>query len=259
MNILLRIRPAIYASLVHLIGSGVVALICAVLVFGVWYPHPFNTLVGGTTLFFLIVVVDVVSGPLLTLIVFNPAKLKQELFRDIGLIVVFQLLVLIYGVYTLCQARPVFVAFEGSVFRVVSLPDIDIDRIQLARPELQKFSLTGPQLIGVRLSSNTDKDFPNSIQLAMEGLHPAFRPERWLDFESQSKDVIEQAEPLSKLREMHPDRVGHINEVVERLDEGEQVVGYIPLIAKSHTDWVVIITQRDGKVIIKDYLNLDPW
>jgi len=259
MSIVLRIRPAIYASLAHLIGSGVVALICAALIFGVWYPYPFNTLVGGTALFLLVVVVDVVSGPILTLVVFDPTKPKQELFRDIGFIVVFQLLVLAYGVYTIYQARPVFVAFEGSIFRVVSVPDIDIIRIDSARPELKSFSLTGPRLIGVRLSRNTDRDFPNSIQLAMEGLHPAFRPERWVDFESQAQDVVSQAKPISKLREMHPANADDINGVVEGLEKGEQVVGYLPLIAKSHTDWVVIVTRLDGKIILKGYLNLDPW
>ncbi len=255
MSISLRIRPAIYAGLIHLIGSAVVALVCAVLIFGVWYPYPYSTLVGGTTLFLMIVMVDIVSGPLLTLVVYNLSKPKRELVRDIGIIVVFQMLVLLYGVYTMHQARPVLLAFEGEVFRVVSLPDIDIDRISLAPPALQEFSFFGPSLVGVKLITGTDSDFPRSITLAMQGLHPAFRPERWVDYEDQSKEIISKAKPLSFLINKHPQKERIIFEAVNNSSVNNY--GYFPLIAASHTDWVVVISLKDARPVA--YLPLDAW
>ena len=70
---LLRFQAALKAALVHLSGSLLVAVMAASLVFGLWYPYPYRELSGGRDLFFLVVAVDVVCGPLLTLVLFNPA------------------------------------------------------------------------------------------------------------------------------------------------------------------------------------------
>ncbi|TFV04453.1 fimb protein, partial [Bacillus stratosphericus] len=51
----------------HFVLSLLIAAVTAWLVFGVWYPAPFDALVGGLNLYGLVVAVDVVCGPLLTL------------------------------------------------------------------------------------------------------------------------------------------------------------------------------------------------
>ena len=40
----------------------------------VWYPQPYFAAMGGATLILLLIGVDVVIGPLITLIVFDPKK-----------------------------------------------------------------------------------------------------------------------------------------------------------------------------------------
>ena len=58
------------AALIHLGCSAVLASAAAALVFLVWYPWPYSVLAGGIGLFILITGVDVVMGPLITLVVF---------------------------------------------------------------------------------------------------------------------------------------------------------------------------------------------
>jgi len=250
-----RVRLAVPASLKHLSASFIVALVCAALVFGLWYPHPYNELVGGRELFLIVISADVVSGPLLTLVVFDPRKPRCELVRDIGIVVVLQLAALAYGLHTVIAARPVFLAFEGDRFRAVRVPDIDMEDIEKAPTSLKRLSLLGPRLIGVRLAKPTDRDYPSSIQAALNGNPPAFRPERWVDFENQRTEVIAAAKPLSLLRKKHPADQQRIDDSVKAAAVSEQHLGFVPLIAGSHNDWVVVVSLDDARP--RGYLPLD--
>lgn len=255
MRITDRLRPAVGASLKHLGLSFAVALLCAGLVFGLWYPYPYSRLIGGRELFMLVISVDVISGPLLTLVVFNPRKPRAELWRDLGLVVMLQLAALGYGLSSVAQARPVFLAFEGDRFRVVRLPDVDLAELDRAPPALQEFSLRGPQLLGVRLAKPTDPDFPQSVERSMQGDHPAFRPSRWQHFEQQRDSVIAVAKPIAALRKAHPTQQALLDEAVRQAGMDESRLGWLPLFAGDHTDWVVVVSLSDG--VPKAFLPLD--
>lgn len=257
MHIKQRMRPALRACLKHLLASCGVALACAALVFGVWYPHPFSELVGGRELFLLVVSVDVVSGPLLTLIVFDPRKPPAELWRDVGVVVLLQVAALGYGFFTVMEARPVFLAFEGDRFRVVRVPDIDMSQIESAPKALRQLSLSGPRLLGVRLAKSTDPDFPRSIELAMQGVHPAFRPSRWVNYAEQRSEIVAAAKPLALLRSKHQAKASLVDKAVLASKTAEQRLGFLPLFAASRTDWVVIVSLDDA--LPKAYLPLDAF
>ena len=74
------------ASGIHLGISLTVALLAALLVFGLWYPYPYREMSGGRELFLIVVAVDVILGPLITLAVFNRAKPSRELKRDLVMV-----------------------------------------------------------------------------------------------------------------------------------------------------------------------------
>ena len=65
--------------------------------FGWWYPYPYRELSGGRELFALVVAVDVVLGPLITLVIFNPAKTRRHLVMDFTVIGLLQVAALAYG------------------------------------------------------------------------------------------------------------------------------------------------------------------
>ena len=74
----LRLR----ASAIHLAISLSIATLAAWLVFGWWYPYPYRERSGGRELFTLVVAVDVVLGPLITLVIFNTTKTRRHLLMD---------------------------------------------------------------------------------------------------------------------------------------------------------------------------------
>lgn len=254
-----RLRSALKATLKHLVASVLVAALCAGLVFGLWYPCPYGKLAGGFALFGLMVTVDVVCGPLLTLVVFNPKKPRSELVRDVGVVVLLQLAALAYGVYSAAQARPIFLAYEGNRFRVVSMADVDTSKLSLALPEFQSPGYTGPKLVGTKLTEATDPNFKESITLSMQGYHPSFRPERWVSYESLLSQLQESLQPIATLKTKHPDATAQIVDALKKNNLKDDEAGYLPLDAEkaNPADWVVIVERSSGQP--KAFLPLDGW
>lgn len=252
-----RLNAAARAAGVHLLGSILVAGMAAMLVFGVWYRYPYSELASGQNLFVLLVFVDVVCGPVLTSVVYNPGKRLRELIIDVGLVVLIQLIALIYGVASVAHARPVFLAFEGDRFRVVSVADIVSETLHLAPPELQELSLAGPRLIGVRLVKAGEPDYLESIQLAMAGLHPSFRPERWRHYDQVRDAVIRGVGDLQRLRARHPGSRSLIDALVERSRLSIDELGFYPVLAYRSSDWVIVVDREHGEP--QGFLPVNGW
>jgi hypothetical protein len=109
----------------HLLGSATaLTLILGALYLG-WYHWPGWYLSAVLHVILVMVGVDVVLGPLLTLIVADSRKSLRVLGRDIGIIVAVQLVALIYGTTTLWGGRPLYYAFSADCLEVVQASDID--------------------------------------------------------------------------------------------------------------------------------------
>jgi len=241
----------------HLAVSALIAAVCGWLVFGLWYPFPYGELASGRYLFLLLIAVDVTIGPLLSLVVYDPTKTRSELWRDLGVVFALQLGALSYGLHSVAQARPVLLAFEGDRYRIVAIPDIDAESLNKRPDAAARLGWSGPKLVGVSLLSNSDPDFPKSIMLAMQGVHPAFRPERWVDYDRQYQQAIDRAKPLADLRRRGTEQSALIEKAVRESGLAEKVLGYLPLASEHRTDWSVIINMRDGQP--KLYVPVDAW
>ncbi|WP_306297839.1 TfpX/TfpZ family type IV pilin accessory protein [Hydrogenophaga sp. IBVHS1] len=252
-----RIRSAARAALAHLALSMLVAASVAWLVFGVWYPTPFHELTGGRTLFLILMAVDVVCGPVLTLVLFDPAKSRFKWRLDLALIVFTQLTALAYGLNQVAAARPVFVAFEGDRFRLVQALDIDESRLQEAPSGVDSPGFRGPRVLGVQLSRSTDPDYLSSLQLSLQGLHPAFRPARWRPYEQQASAVQLALQPLALLRQKNPTHLAELEAALAEAGLKDEDVGYLPLVREEITDWVALIRRSDSQPFA--YLHLDGW
>ena len=112
------------AAAIHLMLSIVVALGVAVFVFGIWYPFPYREMSGGRELFLLVIAVDIVCGPILTLVLFDKSKHSVELWRDLCLVALMQLAALGYGLWSVYEARPLYFVLEIDRFKVIAAPDL---------------------------------------------------------------------------------------------------------------------------------------
>lgn len=236
------------AALVHLACSLGIAALAAVLVFGLWYPQPFAKISGGQELFVLIVSIDVVAGPLLTFLVFNPKKSAGELRADIGVIAALQLAALLYGLWTVYTARPVYLVHEVDRFQVVTAADIDSAELQKALPELQRMPRDGYRVIGVRRPRTEDEKL-DAIELAMRGVDVSMRPDWWQPLGDAHRQILSQrGKPLSVIEHasgFEPARVrGWLAEAQVKAED----VRVFPVMARS-TDWSVLVHVPSMRIL----------
>jgi hypothetical protein len=198
----------------------------------------FGEMAGGRRLFLLILGVDVVMGPLLTLIVFDKRKPRGELIRDLAVIGMLQLGALAYGLHTLYLARPVALVFETRRFRVVSAGEVRVEELPKARPEYRTLSLTGPQLLGSRPSQSGEERL-KSFDLALKGYDIGQRPSLWQPFADSRADTWAQARPLEELISRYPQRRQELMAKLEELKVKPEGGRFLPVVARG--DWVVIL------------------
>lgn len=239
----------------HLLASIAVASLAAVLVFGVWYPHPYDALAGGNDLFRLIVTVDVMMGPLLTFVVFDRAKPHRELWRDLSVIVVLQLAALGYGLYTVYQARPVYLVHEVDRFRVITAPDVDPLDLAQASENFRALPYHGVRVIGVRPSRDGVETL-RALESALAGKDLAVTPQRWQELDEGNRTEIRQrAKNLDFLRS----RAGASLQALERVISSsgvppEQLIA-LPLVGRRD-DWCVVLDRRDLRILAYLPINL---
>jgi hypothetical protein len=109
----------------HLLGSAcALTLVLGALYLG-WYRWPGWYLSSVLRVVGIVVLVDLVLGPTLTLIIANPAKARKALLRDLAMIVTVQLAALTYGTITLWGGRPLYYAFSVNCLEMVQASDIE--------------------------------------------------------------------------------------------------------------------------------------
>lgn len=236
------------AAAVHLGLSGLVAAMAAWLVFRIWYPHPYNQISGGRDLFTLIVAVDLVLGPLLTFAVYNVAKRRRELLFDILVIATLQAGALGYGLWTVFQARPVYLVHEVDRFQVVTAADIDATELKDALPELQALPKWRVRTIGVRKAKDS-QEMMASIEQAMAGRDVSLRPDWWVPMGPAQFEILAQrGKNLDWLRNKGPEAVSLVDQALRRSGAAEDDLWAFPVMART-TGWSVLVHRQTHKVV----------
>ena len=248
-----RLRAAAWAAGIHLLFSAGVALLAGALVFGFWFPYPYREMAGGRELFLLIVVVDVVCGPLLTLVLYNPVKPRAELWRDLGLVVLIQLAALGYGLHTVWQARPVFLVQEVDRFKVITLPELDAEDVAKLPPALQPRWIGGPITVAIREPKDAQEREKVMFESIEGGRDYAERPEFYLPYEGAAAlKALQRAKPLAAFLDKQPSQRSAAAEMAasKGLDMAQLV--YLPVVGRQ--DWVAVL---DAQAQIQGFLKGD--
>src|SRR4029079_5856465 len=99
-------REKFVATGIHFLVTLGFAACAAALIFLVWYPDPFETMIGVRELCRLVGGCALALGPLVSLVIYNSRKSRLALITDYSIVGVVQICALVYGVHTLAAARP---------------------------------------------------------------------------------------------------------------------------------------------------------
>ncbi len=125
--------------------SAILLLIIMSLVYFLWYPGALTFAGGAEEGLKIVIGVDMVLGPLLTLIVYNIAKPRKELIRDLSFIALFQIACLVAGMSLVYEQRPLAVVYSGNEFQIFDAQELESNQIQTNL--LDKFSGPYPKII----------------------------------------------------------------------------------------------------------------
>ncbi len=155
----------IKASFTHFLVSVFVVSLALSVVFFLWYPAPYSKTNDIWSMVKILIGVDLVLGPLITLIIFNTKKPRSELKRDLGIIATVQVLALCYGMYAMFDQRPDYLVFGVDRFEVMTDDRVDDSALP---PTLRKRPLAGP-LVVYAYPGKTDAEKKKLMQEWMEG------------------------------------------------------------------------------------------
>ena len=236
----------IRASAIHLFVSLSIASLAALVVFNWWYPYPYRELSGGRELFTLVVVVDVVLGPLITLVIFNTAKTRRHLVMDFAAIGLLQVAALAYGLWTVFQARPVHLVFEYHRMVVVHAVEIEPETLAKAPPGLEKLPLRGPTFLSLRPLQPSEAI--ESILQAAGGIPHAAQPHLWQPYDAAHAQILQESRPAAQLKERFAGDADAIDRAVVRTGRPLHALRYLPLLARR-TAWTVLIDPQSAQPV----------
>ncbi len=231
------------AASLHLAICIAIALAVIAAMFFLWYPSPYFKAMGGGGLLMLVVGVDVVLGPLITLIIFNTKK--KSLKFDLMCVALVQVIALAYGVSTMFQARPVYTVFNRDRFDVIIAADMsDKERAKVTDVAFKSLSLTGPQIVAMEQPTDMKE-----IQRMLEsGIDSRAFSQYYVAYETKAKEAATAAKPFTQIQKTNPATGEKLKAFLTTKGIDETKAGFLPLYTRNQ-DMTVVLDRETGKIL----------
>lgn len=206
-----------------------------------WYPEPFFTAQGGWQGIRLMAFVDLVLGPMLTLIVYNHLKPRKLIIFDLSIVVAVQVVALVLGGYTVYTQRPIALVFWGSAFYTVTEEDYHAQGI--TSPDFSQYSSRVPPLIYSRPVS-TQEELDYSEELTLQSI-PAYAHVEFYDkVEDNLEEIFVNEVDITEIAFANPTMLERMEELTKQdLDAYK----YVALKAKYNN--MILVLSDDGELI----------
>lgn len=234
------------AAAIHFGISLAIAAAVLMVMLKVWYPQPYFEAVGGDVLLLLIFSVDITLGPLITLIIFDIKK--KSLKFDLSVIAIIQTAALVYGVYAMFQARPVYTVFVKDQFKIVTANELENEQLaKVKRPEFKSLPITGPVVVAV-LEPTDAKELEYLATGAMFGMDLQFFPQYFHQYREVQTKILTHARSLAELRKSNPSGYQQIETALAEMNKGLNAVVFLPCKSK-HKALIALLDSKTGEII----------
>lgn len=235
------------AAGIHMLCSVLLAVFAAVLVFGIWFPPPYFHASGGDRLILILIGVDLVVGPLLTLIVFRSGKWGMKF--DLAVIGIVQVVALVYGLSVITASRPAFIVATIGRYAVIPANAVEYD-LPGTPPEYNAPPWFGPRLVSAQIP-NDPKARDEVMHFTLSGKDIDRLPKYYAPIEAIEGSLKQRAKPLSHLVAQNPQVNRPVVEAALRKlgrPKDMEKTGYLPIVA-PRGELVMLIDRDSGKTL----------
>jgi hypothetical protein len=235
------------ASFIHLLISVLVLGGVAAYILYFWYPPALLHMTKADRLFLLIGCIDLVIGPLLTLIVYRTGK--PSLKFDLCVIAILQVGFLVYGLHAAWISRPVFIVAVPDRFELVFANEISKKALEEARQtEFSRLGYAKPKLVGA-LTPQDHKEVENIIISAAAGRGDMQNmPKYFVTYETVVAGLMTHAKSISISKDLNQKNFDALEAAAMSYGRKPNEVKYLRL-ASSRGFATMLVDDKTGEVV----------
>ena len=246
-------KQKLKASLIHLSLSILLVILIIGSVLFMLFPKIFIDVTDFKEVAAIIVSVDLILGPLLTFVVFNPEKAKRLIYFDFAVIGAIQLSALVYGAFALYQIHPVYITFNIDRFTIVTARDAEPEKAVIDEYRVSK--LTAGKLAFAKMPDDTEKQNELLFSVADGGEDLEKMEEYYVSIENNIADILIKSldvELLEKTKESKTE----VKEFFENHKGKIDKFVFIPL-NNDKKEAILVLDKKTVKPVTT--INIDPW
>jgi len=247
-------REKFLAFGIHFLATLLLGACAAAVIFLVWFPDPFETMVGGTELFVLVMGCDLALGPTLSLVIFDSRKSRGKLLFDYIVVGGVQIAALVYGVYIVAGTRPVYVAFSVDRLEVVTARDISDKELAAASgTEYGSLPLGGPRYVAVIVPPAEKQD---ALFQSVAGNEEHERPKFFAPYAAALDAIRKHARGIDVLEKKFPAYTSDLEAAAKSAGIPREQAQWLPVHHRKGF-WTALIDAQTGMPV--RYVAVDPY
>ena len=186
-----------HAGLIHLFISLFIVGSVAAYVIYFWYPLSLLPMAKADKLLTMVGGIDLIVGPLLTLIVYKHGK--KTLKMDLTVIALIQAAFLSMVLYALFESRPVYLVATNKIFNLVFANDILAEDLAKADSKYQQLTIMKPKLVGVVMPSDAQEVSRIILSALGGGSDLQHMPQYYVEYSQIAQQILKNAVPINQV------------------------------------------------------------
>ena len=241
------------AATIHLLLSAIVIGSFLLLVYFIWYPYPFYITEGLSHITLILLGVDLVLGPVMTLVLYK--KGKKYLLFDLAIVIAIQFSAFIYGAMTIAEGRPVYIVFATDVYKTVPPAMIDINTL---KDKSLNYSLFSKPIYIYATAPKDPKKREELMWSTLEGGKDIeLLPQYYQSYQENFSAITQKKGSYNYNKKLKTESIlnKQLRTALKKQNLKKEQIGLFPLFG-NEKKVIAIVNMENGNIV--DFLNTAP-
>ncbi len=239
------IKTKFVAFFIHLFLSIFFIGLFLLYIWQCWFPGPLFALEDVYEALKILIPVDAILGPMLTLLLYVPKK--KSLVFDLTVVALFQVMALVYGGYTIYTVRPAAIVFAADRFEVVTYKQLNSKPLPLKR--FKENERTIPLLAYAKR--------PKKELLTVDGAPYSTIPDNYYPLQDFKDNLVKMAVNVDDINPKADKDKAILKAYLESHKNHLDNLLFYFLQGTSYHSILMVLDKKSLNVV--DYIHIDPW